>query len=90
MCDPFFHAHDPIGRFIFELILEDQQWTSCEWASLASVVLRTCTTLGYKDNPNVDAVEVITPHRLHAEMTIYAPQAGKHVSVEKPMSLNLT
>lgn len=40
-------------------------------------------------NKAVDAVDIITPHDLHAEIAIQAAQAGKHISVQKPMALNL-
>ena len=40
-------------------------------------------------DPEVDAVEVITPHHLHAEMGIAALEAGKHVSIQKPMAITV-
>lgn len=36
----------------------------------------------------VDAVIILTPHRLHAQMTCEAMAAGKHVFVEKPLCVN--
>lgn len=37
----------------------------------------------------VDAVDIITPHNLHAPMSIAALEAGKHTSVQKPMAISL-
>ena len=40
-------------------------------------------------HPDVDAVLVLTPSGLHAQVGIAAAQAGKHVLVEKPMDITL-
>lgn len=40
-------------------------------------------------HPDLDAVFLVTPTALHAEQTIAALQAGKHVFCEKPLSLDL-
>jgi predicted dehydrogenase len=41
-----------------------------------------------KDNPDIDAVYVITPNALHKSEAIRVAKAGKHVICEKPMALN--
>lgn len=39
--------------------------------------------------PEVDLVEILLPHHLHYRATLDAAQAGKHISLQKPMALNL-
>ncbi|WP_431216492.1 Gfo/Idh/MocA family protein [Puia sp. P3] len=40
-----------------------------------------------KNNPDIDAVYIITPNALHKEAAIRVAKAGKHVISEKPMSV---
>jgi predicted dehydrogenase len=41
-----------------------------------------------KDNPEIDIVYVCLPVSMHAEYTIRAAKAGKHVMCEKPMAIS--
>lgn len=49
----------------------------------------------YKDyremlaDPDIDAVEILTPQKLHEPMVIEAVDAGKHIMVQKPMTIDL-
>ncbi len=40
-------------------------------------------------DPNVDAVFIATPHNSHARLVCQSLEAGKHVFVEKPLTLTL-
>src|SRR5690625_4407985 len=38
-------------------------------------------------DPDLDIIDICTPHPLHPGQAIAAAQAGKHVIIEKPMAL---
>ncbi len=40
-------------------------------------------------DPVLDAVEILTPQKLHEPMTIAAARAGKHIALQKPMTIDL-
>jgi len=41
------------------------------------------------DNPAIDFVYIVLPNALHAEFTVRAARAGKHVFCEKPMAVSI-
>ena len=42
-----------------------------------------------KNNPDIDIIYVVLPNNMHAEYTIRAANAGKHVTCEKPMAISV-
>ncbi len=42
-----------------------------------------------KDNSEIDVVYVVLPNSMHADFTIRAANAGKHVMCEKPMAISV-
>jgi predicted dehydrogenase len=63
-----------------------------DWQSKYGIPEKNCYNYenfdAIKDNPDIDAVYVITPNSLHHSQTIRVAKAGKHVICEKPMALN--
>src|ERR1044071_14711 len=40
-------------------------------------------------DPDIDAVEICTPHHLHSDLVIAAARAGKHILCQKPLAKTL-
>ncbi|HKB43671.1 MAG TPA: Gfo/Idh/MocA family oxidoreductase [Chitinophagaceae bacterium] len=63
-----------------------------DWQSKYNIPEKNCYNYenfdAIKNNPDIDAVYVITPNGLHHDGVIRVAKAGKHVICEKPMALN--
>ncbi len=63
-----------------------------DWQSRFNIPEKNCYTYDnfdqIKDNPDIDAVYVITPNALHRSQVIRVAKAGKHAICEKPMAIN--
>lgn len=74
-------------------VLSREQSRADEIASKYSAL---SATPGYNDldtllaDPQLDAVIVATPDKLHSQQAIAAAKAGKHILCEKPMTTSLT
>lgn len=62
------------------------------WQSKYNVPEKNCYNYenfdNIKNNPDIDAVYIITPNGLHHDQAIRVANAGKHVICEKPMAVN--
>jgi predicted dehydrogenase len=63
-----------------------------DWQSKYNIPEKNCynyqTFDQVKNNPDIDAIYVITPNSTHKDFVIRAAKAGKQVISEKPMSVN--
>lgn len=63
-----------------------------DWQSKYNIPEKNCYNYEnfdlIKDNPDIDAVYIITPNSLHHDQAIRVAKAGKHVICEKPMAIN--
>ncbi|QDW23352.1 Gfo/Idh/MocA family oxidoreductase [Pedobacter sp. KBS0701] len=63
-----------------------------EWQTKYNIPEKNCYNYDnfdqVKDNPDIDAIYVITPNALHHSQVIRVAKAGKHAICEKPMALN--
>ena len=73
--------HTIVGRNKAELDEFRERWG---WKSA------TTDLKGAVNNPEIGLVDVGTPNNVHAEHTIMALEAGKHVSCEKPLAGSLS
>ena len=62
------------------------------WQSKYGIAEKNCYNYenfdNIKNNPDIDAVYIITPNSLHKDQAIRVAKAGKHVICEKPMAIN--
>ncbi|BAU55044.1 Gfo/Idh/MocA family protein [Mucilaginibacter gotjawali] len=62
------------------------------WQSRYGIPAKNCYNYenfdAIKNNPDIDAVYVITPNGLHHDEVIRVAKAGKHAICEKPMAIN--
>ncbi len=63
-----------------------------DWQKKYSIPEKNCYDYenfdAIRNNPDIDAVYIITPNALHKEQAIRVAKAGKHIICEKPMAIN--
>lgn len=70
---------------VCDLDLEKAKTAASEWGAQK---VYTDYSQALKDQ-QIDMIDLLVPHHLHCKMTVMACEAKKHVSVQKPMAMNL-
>ncbi|KAK0331634.1 hypothetical protein LTR94_028136, partial [Friedmanniomyces endolithicus] len=77
----------PLAELPVELGLVQPGFNGSDVQQMRSWVAPTYDSI--RDNPDIDIVYICLPVFMHAEYTIRAAQAGKHVMCEKPMAVSV-
>ncbi len=67
---------------------KEQQWAA-KYNLPGSAIYNYQNFDDIADNQDIDIVYVVLPNSMHAEFSIRAAKAGKHVICEKPMAMNV-
>lgn len=65
---------------------EKAQAVAAQYGIAPDAIYRYDEMARMADNPEIDAVYIVTPNGLHRDHTLAAAKAGKHVLCEKPMA----
>src|SRR5690606_20945396 len=60
-----------------------------DWVNTLDVKYTTKNYMEIVNDPDIDAILVCTPTKLHSEIVIAAAEKKKHIFCEKPISFNL-
>ena len=81
------YDHNPTGRLV--ALAEPDESLRRSQADAWSVSRTYANHAELLADPGIDAVEVLLPHNLHLPVALQALEAGKHVSLQKPMCVNM-
>jgi len=74
------------GRPVLEIVADVDANALQKWAGEFGFARWTTNWHEIIEDPRVDVVDITTPNHLHAEMSIAAANAGKHLYCEKPLA----
>lgn len=79
-------AFNKVENSEIKMVMRRDSAKAEDYAKMHSIPSFTNNTNDIFNNPEIDAVYIATPPSSHAEYTIKAAEAKKHVYVEKPMA----
>ena len=82
---PLVFGNEP-GRPVLEIVADIAAEALQKWAGEFGFARWTTNWHEIIEDPRVDVVDITTPNHLHAEMSIAAANAGKHLYCEKPLA----
>ena len=82
---PLVFGNEP-GRPVLEIVADIAAEALEKWAGEFGFARWTTNWHEIVEDPRVDVVDITTPNHLHAEMSIAAANAGKHLYCEKPLA----